>query len=378
MRLNLLLAAICATAFSAAAMAQSDAQATSAPYKYEFTIVKENPATPVKNQASTGTCWCFATNSFIESELLRMGKGEHDLSEMFIVRHNYIRRIKDNILRRGKGNVDQGSIAHMYIWVMKNVGLMPEEAYHGINYDSKLHNHNDLSTWVKAISSTAVEMKKPIPEEIVDGVLDAYLGEVPEKFTYQGKEYTAESFTKALGLNADDYVEITSFTHHPFYEQILVEVPDNWDHATMYNLPLDEMMQVIDNAINEGYTVTWDGDVSEPGYAFRHFVAVNTQENLRSQKDLKAKAKEQSVTQESRQHGFETFVTSDDHLEHITGIAKDQDGVKYYKTKNSWGVDSNGTGYHYLSEEYVKAKTISILVHKNSIPKAIRTKLGLK
>lgn len=374
MRKNLIFSAICAIAFSATAMAQAE----SAPYKYEFTIVKENPATPVKDQASTGTCWCFATNSFIESELLRTGKGEHDLSEMFVVRHNYVRRIKDNILRRGNGNIGPGSIAHMYIWVMKNVGIMPEEAYNGINYDSKRHNHGDLNTWVKSINTTAVEMKKPLPKEIVDGVLDAYLGKVPEKFTYQGKEYTVDSFTKAMGLNADDYVEITSFTHHPFYEKVMVEVPDNWDYATMYNLPLDEMMQVIDNAINEGYTVAWDGDISEPGYAFRHFIAVNTKEDLRKQKDLKAKAKEESVTQESRQHGFETFATVDDHLEHITGIAKDQDGVKYYKTKNSWGVDSNGTGYHYLSEEYVKAKTISILVHKNSIPKAIRAKLGLK
>lgn len=374
MRKNLMLSAICAFAFSATAMAQAE----SAPYKYEFTIVKENPATPVKDQASTGTCWCFATNSFIESELLRTGKGEHDLSEMFVVRHNYIRRIKDNILRRGNGNIGPGSIAHMYIWVMKNVGIMPEEAYNGINYDSKRHDHGDLNTWVKSINATAVEMKKPLPEEIVNGVLDAYLGKVPEKFTYQGKEYTVDSFTKAMGLNADDYVEITSFTHHPFYEKVMVEVPDNWDYATMYNLPLDEMMQVIDNAINEGYTVAWDGDISEPGYVFRHFIAVNTKEDLRKQKDLKAKAKEESVTQESRQYGFETFATVDDHLEHITGIAKDQDGVKYYKTKNSWGVDSNGTGYHYLSEEYVKAKTISILVHKNSIPKAIRAKLGLK
>ncbi len=374
MRKNLIFSAICAIAFSATAMAQAE----SAPYKYEFTIVKENPATPVKDQASTGTCWCFATNSFIESELLRTGKGEHDLSEMFVVRHNYVRRIKDNILRRGNGNIGPGSIAHMYIWVMKNVGIIPEEAYDGINYDSKRHNHGDLNTWVKSINATAVEMKKPLPEEIVNGVLDAYLGKVPEKFTYQGKEYTVDSFTKAMGLNADDYVEITSFTHHPFYEKVMVEVPDNWDYATMYNLPLDEMMQVIDNAINEGYTVAWDGDISEPGYAFRHFIAVNTKEDLRKQKDLKAKAKEESVTQESRQHGFETFATVDDHLEHITGIAKDQDGVKYYKTKNSWGVDSNGTGYHYLSEEYVKAKTISILVHKNSIPKAIRAKLGLK
>lgn len=359
------------------AFAQAD-NANEQNYEYKFTVVKEHKATPVKNQHKTGTCWCFAMTSFIESELLRTGKGEYDLSEMFIVRHNYVRRIKDNVLRRGRGNVGPGSIAHMYTWVMKNKGLMTEEAYHGINYDSLLHNHGDLNTWVMSINKTAIDMKKPLPAEIVDGVLDAYLGKLPVTFTYNGKEYTAESFAKSLGLNADDYVELTSFSHHPFYEKIMVEIPDNWDHALMYNLPLDEFMQVIDNAINTGYTVAWDGDISEPGYAFKHQISVNTVEQLNTQETLKAKAVEIPVTQESRQIGFETFVTVDDHLEHITGIATDQDGVKYYKTKNSWGLDRNGTGYHYMSEEYVKAKTISILVHKNSIPKAIRTKLGIK
>lgn len=360
------------------AFAQGDTAQEESPYEYKFTIVKEQPATPVKDQAKTGTCWCFAMTSFMESELLRTGKGEYDLSEMFVVRHNYVRRIKDNILRRGKGNVGPGSIAHMYTWVMKNKGLVPEEVYKGINYGSESHNHDDLNTWVKAINSTAVDMKKPLPQEIVNGVLDAYLGELPQTFTYKGKEYTADSFYKSLGLNADDYVELTSFTHHPFYEKIMVEIPDNWDYALMYNLPIDEFMQVIDNAINKGYTVAWDGDISEPGYAFKYHVAVNTKENIRKQKVLKTKALEDIVTQESRQMGFETFSTVDDHLEHITGIAQDQDGVKYYKTKNSWGTEDNGTGYHYLSENYVRAKTISILVHKNSIPKTIRTKLGLK
>lgn len=350
----------------------------SAQYKYEFTDVKVNPATPVKNQASTGTCWCFASISFLESELLRMGKGEYDLSEMFIVRNNYIRRMNDNYLRRGRGNVSQGSIAHMSIWVMDNHGLMPESAYKGINYNSETHNHGDLAKWVKTVSDAAVEMKKPLPAEITNGVLDAYLGEVPATFTYNGKEYTAESFAQSLGLNAEDYVELTSFTHHPFYELVPVEIPDNWDHALMYNLPLDEFMQVIDNAINTGYTVCWDGDVSEPGYAFQHHVAVNTTEDLRKAQTLSAKAKETAVTQESRQATFENFTTTDDHLEHIVGLAKDQDGVKYYKVKNSWGTQRNGTGYHYFSEEYVKGKTISIMVNKNSIPKAIKAKLGIK
>ena len=341
-----LTSAMLLVAMSTTAFAQTEKATAEPTYEYKFTVVKEHAATPVKDQAKTGTCWCFAMTSFIESELMRLGKGEHDLSEMYVVRHNYVRRIKDNILRRGRGNVGPGSIGHMYTWVMKNAGLLPEEVYHGINYESVKHNHDDLNTWIKAINTTAVEMKKPLPAEIVDGVLDAYLGKVPEKFTYRGKEYTVDSFYKSLGLNADDYVEVTSFTHHPFYEKVMVEVPDNWDYALMYNVPLDEMMQILDNAINTGYTVAWDGDLSEPGYAFKHHVAVNTKEDIRNQKTLKAKAKEEVVTQESRQKGFETFATVDDHLEHITGIVKDQDGVKYYKTKNSWGTEENGTGYH--------------------------------
>ena len=185
-----LFSAMLGVAMCAVTVAQEVQETVAEPYVYKFTDVKVNAATPVKNQASTGTCWCFATNSFIESELIRMGKGEYDLSEMFIVRHNYIRRMKDNVIRRGKGNVGQGSIAHMYTWVMKHVGLMPEEAYDGINYDSPTHNHGDLARWVKSVSDAAVEMKKPIPDEIIDGVLDAYLGEVPATFTYKGKEYT--------------------------------------------------------------------------------------------------------------------------------------------------------------------------------------------
>ena len=365
------------TSTIAFAQSKSEANETAQPYVYEFKVEKEHAATPVKDQAKTGTCWCFAMTSFMESELLRTGKGEHDLSEMFIVRHNYIRRIKDNVLRRGRGNVKQGSVGHMYTWVMKNVGLMPEEAYHGIAYDSEKHNHDELNHWVKTINTTAIDMKRPLPTEIVEGVLDAYLGKVPETFTYRGKKFTPESFCKSLGLNADDYVEITSFTHHPFYEKVMVEVPDNWDFEKMYNVPLDEFMQIIDHAINSGYTVMWDGDVSEPGYAFQHSVAVNTEDDIRNQNQLRAKAVEIPVTQESRQMYFETFQTEDDHLEHITGIAYDQDGIKYYKTKNSWGTERNGTGYHYLSEEYVKGKTISLVVNKNSIPKSIRKKLGL-
>lgn len=347
-------------------------------YKYEFTVVKENPATSVKNQASTGTCWCFATTSFIESELLRMGKGEYDLSEMYVVRKNYNRRTDDNYLRQGKGNIGPGSVSHMFTWVMDHYGLLPEEVYHGINYDSETHNHADLSNYIKVINGVAVEKKKRVPTEIMEGVLDAYLGKVPEKFTYKGKEYTPETFYKSLGLNANDYVELTSFTHHPFYQQIPVEVPDNWDHALYYNLPLDELIEVMDYAINNGYTIAWDGDVSEKSFDFAHQVAILPADKDAKVREMTQYYEEIPVTQELRQQWFEDFTTTDDHLMHVTGISKDQKGNKYYITKNSWGTQRNGTGYLNMSENYVKAKTIGIMVHKDAIPKAIKAKLGIK
>lgn len=351
--------------------------------QYTFTTVAETKATPVKDQANTGTCWCFATTSFIEAELLRTGKGEFDLSEMFTVRHNYDERLEDNFLRRGKGNLWPGSVAHMAINVMEKYGIVTEEAYHGINYDSDHHNHGEMSKYLNAIAGVSVELKKRSPEyyELMNSLFDIYLGPLPEKFTYNGKEYTPLSFKEYLGLNMSDYVELTSFTHHPFYEKIQVEVPDNWDHATMYNLPLDEFMAVIDNALTTGYPVAWDGDCSEQSYVFVKELCIIPENSKMTRQEIidsKEIIKEIPVTQELRQQWFESFLTEDDHLEHITGIVKDQNGTKYYRTKNSWGTDRNGTGYHNMSESFVRGKTISILVNKNAIPKDIRKKLNIK
>ena len=366
------LIAAAALCFGTASMAQEKV------YTYEFKDIKVNPATSVKNQARTGTCWCFSTISFLESELLRMGKGEFDLSEMYIVRQNYNRRMDDNTLRAGKGNIGEGSLAHMCTYAVDKFGLMPQEAYPGINYDSKTHNHTRLQSYVKAISAQAVENKERIPAEIKEGLFDAILGKVPATFTYKGKEYTPQSFYKSLGLDMSNYVEITSFNHHPYYQLTPLEIPDNWDHALFYNVPLDDLVRIMDYAIESGYTFVWDGDVSERSYDFNHNkIALNTAVDLKAGK-VSERAEEMPVTQESRQRDFENYTTTDDHLMHITGIAKDQEGVKYYKTKNSWGTGRNADGWHYMSENYVKAKTISILVNKNSIPKAIRAKLGIK
>lgn len=351
---------------------------------YQFTEVIRIPVTPVKDQNATGTCWCFASTSFLEAELMRMGKGEYDLSELFTVRHNYYERMDDNYLRRGKGNISEGSIAHMTLNIIDKYGIVPQSAYSGINYDSPLPNHRELGTYLRAIAEGSVKLKARSPEywELQDALFDIYMGKLPETFMYDGKEYTPLTFRDMLGLSTDDYIEITSFSHHPFYQQVPLEIPDNWDHALLYNLPLDEMMEVIDNALNNGYTVCWDGDVSEKGYVYNPLgVAILPADATLDRKTIAATdtliAEVEYVDQALRQAGYESFTTTDDHLEHLTGIATDPAGTKYYITKNSWGAEGPYDGYHYMSEKYIRAKTVSILVHKDAIPAAIRAKLGL-
>lgn len=370
---------------------------------YKFVPVVDLKATSVKNQASTGTCWCFATTSFIESELLRMGKGDYDLSEMYIVRYNYVDRLKDNYLRRGKGNLGQGSLAHDWMRVFTEYGIVPDEVYTGLQYGSPTHSHGEMNEFIGAVAAVPVQRRNESAQyhKIVDGVLDAYLGKVPESFVYKGVTYTPKTFAASLGINPNDYVEITSFTHFPFYSQGILEVPDNWAMARFYNVTLDELIEIIDYSFNKGYTVNWDGDVSESGFSHANGVAVisanpapergpmtDRQRLERSpaqgpsgnmpSPSLPSPGPELKITQEIRQAGYESFVTTDDHLMHLTGIFKDQNGTKYYKTKNSWGTDRNAFGgYLNMSESYVRAKTLFIMVHKNAIPSAIKTKLGI-
>ena len=387
--------------FIASLLLAGAAVATAQESGYQFTTVKSLKTTPVKNQARTGTCWCFATTSFMETELLRMGKGEYDLSEMFIVRQKYMNQLEDNYLRHGRGNTGPGSLSHTWMNAFNQVGIVPEEVYSGINYDSELHNHGELQQYVSGIAQIGVKLKKRSPEyyKILNSIFDTYLGPLPEKFTYKGKEYTAKTFAASLGLNMDDYVEITSFNHKPYYKPFAVEVGDNWEFAQQYNVPLDEMIEVMDYAINNGYSVCWDGDVSEKGFSHKNGVAINPAvekvedysgtdrarfENMTSEERLaeaykfEAPCPEINVTQEVRQEGYESFVTTDDHLMHITGIVKDQNGTKYYITKNSWGTERNSNGgFLNMSESFVRAKTIYVMVHKNAIPAQLRKKLGL-
>jgi bleomycin hydrolase len=249
--------------------------------------------------------------------------------------------------------------------IFSESGIVPDEIYTGLNYGSPTHNHSEMNRFLKAVAEMAVEHKNESPQykSIVESILDTYFGTIPESFTYKGTFYTPQSFAQSLGINTDDYIEITSLTHFPFYTTGVLEVPDNWRMKSFYNVPVNELIEIMDYALNNGYTVNWDGDVSESGFSHKKGVA---------------QVPETTVTQEMRQKGYENFTTTDDHLMHITGISKDQKGMKYYITKNSWGPESNSLGgYLNMSENYVRAKTIFIMVHKNSIPPAIKTRLGL-
>lgn len=369
---------------------------------YQFTTVVNQSATSVKNQAISGTCWCFATTSFIEAELLREGKGTYDLSEMFIVRQKYLNQLKDNFLRQGKGNIGQGSISPSWITAFNQIGIVPEEVYTGINYNDTIHNHTELVAYMTAIAKESVNLKTCSEqyEQLINSLFDIYMGKVPEKFNYKGKEYTPKSFAQSLSINTNDYIMLTSFTHKPYYQPFEIEIPDNWEHAKMYNLPLDEMMSVMNEALKQGYTICWDGDVSERGFSYINGVAINPEVNdTKNYKDsdqarwnqitpsqrllevyqFKRPYPEIDVTPEIRQQGYESYTTTDDHLMHITGIATDQNGTVYYITKNSWGANSNQFGgYLNMSESYVRAKTIYIMLHKDALPKELKQKLNIQ
>lgn len=362
-------------AFLAAVLLAAVPSFAQAQYEYRFTDVVRLAATEPMDQGVTGTCWCFGTTSFIESEVIRKGGPALNLSEMYTVRNNYISRTYDDYLRLGRGNVNEGSLPPMMLNEIKEHGCMPEVFYPGKGPDT-LHNHTLLTKLIRQKAKDAIKAKNGYPREEYEAILDKCLGKAPETFVYEGKEYTPLSFYRSLKIDKEKYVMLTSFTHHPFYEPFDLEIPDNWNHSLMYNVPLDEFIGVIDYALTKGYTVIWEGDITNPGYDQAKCISLNTAEDIRKMEVLPARCKELKVTQENRQQRFETFQFEDDHCEHIIGMAKDQEGVKYYITKNSWKVTQYG-GYHNMSEEYVKAYSVGIMVNVKSLPKATRKKLGL-
>ena len=372
---------------------------------FKFTVVKENPITSVKNQNRAGTCWCYSTLAFIESELLRMGKGEYDFSEMYIVHNTYLDRADRAVRTHGDVSFSQGGSFYDVLYGMERFGLVPEEEMRpGVMYGDTLSNHNELTAVSNAVVAAIANGKSRslqsdnegnmLWKKAIAAVHDIYLGERPEKFTYNGVEYTPATFYESTGLNASDYVSLTSYTHHPFYSSFVLEIQDNWRWAQSYNLPIDELLEVFENAIMNGYTIAWGSDVSEDGFT-RDGIAVlpdagKVQELSGSdmahwlklspaEKKLTTKPQPQKwVTQEERQKAYDNWETTDDHGMQIYGIAKDQLGNEFYMVKNSWGQGGAYKGIYYASKAFVRYKTMNIVVHKNAIPKAIRKKLGIK
>ena len=393
--LSIAIAALIAVIPAAAQTTKTESKAA----EYEFTTIKENPITSIKNQYRSGTCWCFSALSFIESEVLRTKGYELDLSEMFVVGKSYRDRAVKYVRLDGHLNFAAGSSFGDVLHVLDDYGIVPQDAMPGFNYGTDKPEHNELDTVLKGY----VDGVKKNPNKTLttawlrgfDGIVEAYLGEYPETFTYEGVEYTPESFRDHIGFNYDDYVNITSFTHHPFYEPFIIEVCDNWRWDSAYNLPMDEMMEVMYNAIENGYTIAWGSDVSEKGFT-RNGLAVMPVEQKKVaagsdqerwvgkaaeevKEEVKAELPEEvTVTQEMRQDGYDRKTTTDDHGMHIYGLAQDQNGTKYFMVKNSWGETGKYKGIWYASDTFVRYKTLNIVVHKDALPKHIAKKLGIK
>ena len=401
MKKLIIAAALMAAVVSANAQENAPAQEEG----FQFTVVKENPITSIKNQNRAGTCWCYSALSFIEAELLRMGKGEYDFSEMYLVHNTYLDRADKAVRTHGDVSFAQGGSFYDVIYGMEHFGLVPEEEMRpGVMYGETLSNHNELSAVSDAVVAAIAKGNhrslqldpngQPLWKKAIAAVHDIYLGVRPEKFEYNGKEYTPKSFYESLGLNADDYVSLTSYTHHPFYESFVLEIQDNWRWAQSYNLPIDELMEVFDNAIENGYTIAWGSDVSEQGFT-RDGIAVmpdveKAQELSGSdmarwlklspaEKKLTTKPQPQIwCTQEQRQQAYDNWETTDDHGMLIYGKALDQDGTEYYMVKNSWGESGKYKGIWYASKAFARYKTMNIIVHKDALPKTIKKKLGIK
>jgi len=345
--------------------------------QYQFTMTSDCHCTTVKNQQNTGTCWSFATASFFESELIRMGKPDHDLSEMFFARQIYMDKAQNYLLRQGKAQFSQGGLSHDVIAAFIKGGAVPETVYSGKLPGDHIHDHSEMEVAMKGMLDVLAKQKRLSQKwtAAVVGILDAYMGEAPEKFTYNGKEFTPHSYAASLGIQPGDYVSFTSYAHHPMYEKCVLEIPDNWSNGWYYNVPVTDLTAIVENAIKNGYSVAWDGDVSEKGFAAGKGIAVLPADESRD--DLfTAPGKELAVTQQSRQETFMNYSTTDDHLMHLTGLAEDQKGTKYFYIKNSWGEISPYQGYLYMSEPYFKMKTVGLMVNKNAVPKEIRQKLG--
>ena len=368
---------------------------------FVFTTVKENPITSIKNQNRSSTCWSFSGVGFFESELLRLGKGEFDLAEMVLVHHTMQDRGENYVRYHGDASFSPGGSFYDFVACYNKYGMVPQDVMPGIMYGDSMHVHNELDAvagaYVQAIGKGNYRKLTPVWKKGLESIYDTYLGKCPKEFEYKGKTYTPRTFAdEVLGLNMNDYVSLTSYTHHPFYSKFIIEIQDNWRNAESYNLPLDEFMAVMDNAVKNGYTFAWGSDVSEQGFT-RNGIAVMPDASKGAEltgsdmahwlglsstdkrNELTSKPlPEMTITQEMRQEAYDNWETTDDHGMLIYGIAKDQTGKEYFMVKNSWGESGKYKGIWYASKAFVAYKTMNILVHKDALPKDIAKKLGLR
>lgn len=367
-----------------------------------FTVVKELGRTSIKDQANSGTCWSYSAQGFLEEELIRMGKGEYDLSEMFVVSHSYRDKARKYVRLHGFMNYEQGGSFYDVLYVLKHYGAVPQSAMIGLNYGTQKNAHNELAAASKAYLDAVI--KNPNGKLSTawwsgyTGIIDSYLGALPEKFSWNGKEYTPKSYAAEMGLNPDDYVSLTSYTHHPFYSKFALEIQDNWRWSESYNLPIDELMEVMDSAIDNGYSFAWGADVTERGFTrdglgvladldevqskgsdFARWFGAGTDTRATLDKIVRrADVPEINPTQEYRQECFDNYTLTDDHGMTVFGKAVNQNGRKFFMVKNSWGETGAYKGVWYVSYNYAKGRTMNIVLHKDAIPAAIAQKLGLK
>ena len=368
-----------------------------------FTVIKENKITSIKNQSRSGTCWDYSTLSFLEAEILKKTGKTYDLCEAFVANKTYFDRAVQVVRMHGDCQFAQGGSAYDPIYCLKHYGICPEEAMPlpGTLYGDSLNNFNEffdvMTPYVLSVAKSKTDKLSSQWKVALQGIIDAYLGKCPEKFTYQGKSYTPMSFAQSLEINPDDYESFTSYTHHPFWTAFAVEVQDNWRNPLSWNLPLDDMMRIIDNAVMNGYTVAWGGDVSEPGFTrdglaysidakkaqslsgsdMAHWLKLTKTEKKNVLDSLGCKVPEVTPTQKLRQERFDNWELTDDHGMLIYGIAKDQNGKEYYMVKNSWGETGDYKGIWYMTKNYIANNTMDFIVNKNAVPKDICKKLGI-
>ena len=397
-----LLAAVALGATLTAAAQEKDAESTSG---YVFTDTCLLPTTPVKNQNRSGTCWCYSTLSFLESEILKAGGPEMHLSEMWVVRHTFRDKAVKYMRMHGEINFAEGGASHDVTAAIAAYGIVPNEVYRGLNYGTEEPDFHELSlvlrSYLDAVLQAGEKSGKPLSTAWLrgfDALLDSYFGEMPETFEYDGKSYTPASFRDSLPVRMEDYLTVTSFTHHPFYTSFVLEIPDNWMWGASWNVPLDELVRLVDHALAEGYTVAWGTDVSDKGFHRTKAIGIIPEKSLDGLEGTEAErwgkltpaekeaalyafdkpVRERTVTQESRQEAFDNFDTTDDHGMLIMGTATDQEGHPFYKVQNSWNVLPPYGGFYYFSKPFFELKTTVVMVNKKAIPSDIRKKLGLK